>query len=491
MKKTDYSANGKRAMSLGITWKALLAVAAFGLAFGSGCGKKSDSGEDLSAKELSSMATKVETKTFSLPGGVGLEMIHIECGAHGFWLGKYEVTQGQWDAVMGSNPAQFWGENLPVSNVSWNDCQEFVKRLNALPEVKESGLAYRLPTEKEWECACRAGTKGDYCKLEDGTEITVGTLSEVAWYGAANGKAHPVGQKKPNAFGFNDMHGNVMEWCQDLDQASGLRVNRGGGNWASDRGGASPDERRSGFGLRLAASQVGSSVNGSPSAAPTAGNWSSPESKVETKTFTIAGGMKLDLAHIKCGTHGFWLGKCEVTQGLWEAVMGNNPARFKGVDLPVEKVSWHDCQGFIKKLNALPEVKESGLTYRLPTAEEWGYACLAGSTGDYCKLEDGTDITKETLSEVAWHFRNSKGTTHPVGQKKPNAFGFYDMNGNVEEWCQNLDPANGSSDRACCGGGLNNYFADCYTAFSRGHVRPDDRHEGLGFRLAASQDVKR
>ena len=89
--------------------------------------------------------------------------------------------------------------------------------LNSMPEVKKSGLTFRLPTEKEWEYACRAASTGDYCKLADGTEITKGTLGDVAWYEDNSGKkTHPVGQKKPNAFGLHDMHGNVLEWCEDL-----------------------------------------------------------------------------------------------------------------------------------------------------------------------------------------------------------------------------------------------------------------------------------
>lgn len=118
-----------------------------------------------------------------------------------FYIGEYEVTQAEWRAVMGSNPSNFKGDNLPVEQVSWEDCQEFIRRLNA-----KTGGGWRLPTEAEWEYVCRAGTSGDYA----------GTLDQMAWHGENSGSTtHPVGQKQPNRWGVYDMHGNVLEWCQD------------------------------------------------------------------------------------------------------------------------------------------------------------------------------------------------------------------------------------------------------------------------------------
>ena len=182
-----------------------------------------------------------------------------------FKMGKYEVTQAQWQAVMGDNPSSFKGyENYPVENVSWDDCKEFLKKLNALPEVRASGVRFRLPTEAEWEYACRAGSTGNYCRLADGIEITADTLGKVAWYADNSGnKTHPVGQKKPNAFGLYDMHGNVWEWCEDLYSAGdSYRVIRGGGWYYGSRGCAAglrsydfPDYRGDNLGFRLAASQ--------------------------------------------------------------------------------------------------------------------------------------------------------------------------------------------------------------------------------------------
>jgi formylglycine-generating enzyme required for sulfatase activity len=125
-----------------------------------------------------------------------------------FYMGVYEVTQAQWKALMDSNPACFKGNDLPVEQVSWALCQKFLAKLK---EKAGQGMICRLPTEAEWEYACRAGSKTAYCFGDDAAK-----LGDYAW-SAENSKekTHPVGQKKPNAWGLHDMHGNVWEWCQD------------------------------------------------------------------------------------------------------------------------------------------------------------------------------------------------------------------------------------------------------------------------------------
>ena len=150
----------------------------------------------------------------------------------GFYLGKYEVTQGQWEAEMGNNPSssEQAGRDAAVGLVSWDDCQAFCRKL---------GDGFRLPTEAEWEYACRAGTATAF---NDGTACTVPMGQDAApdrlgWYNENEYRAHRVGQKNPNAWGLHDMHGNVWEWCADRygDYGAGL---------ATDPGGPAAGERR-------------------------------------------------------------------------------------------------------------------------------------------------------------------------------------------------------------------------------------------------------
>jgi formylglycine-generating enzyme required for sulfatase activity len=207
---------------------------------------------------------------------LGIEMVVVSAGYFKgedrnavyimpFLLGKHEVTQAQWEAVMGNNPSVFKksGADAPVENVSWDDAMAFCKKLNERERAAgrlPGGYEYTLPTEAQWEYACRAGSHGDYGKLADGSE---GKLDEMGWYNRnSGGKTHPVGQKKPNAWGLYDMHGNVREWC--LDEEGSFRVYRGGG-WFTDASHCRSDDRKWGgpgsrvsfLGFRLALCAVG------------------------------------------------------------------------------------------------------------------------------------------------------------------------------------------------------------------------------------------
>ena len=172
------------------------------------------------------------------------------------------------------------------------------------------------------------------------------------------------------------------------------------------------------------------------------------------------------------------VGTTEVTQALWEAVMGENPSEHKNLQKPVDSVSWDDCQEFLKKLNAFPAIQKSGLRFRLPR-EEWEFACRAGAIGDYCKLADGTEITEETLGRVACF--DGKPHPDPVGQKEPNAFGLYDMNGNVWE---RTSTAHGEG-RVNCGGSWRSSAGLCGSSY-RDRYPPSNRLYYVGFRLCAS-----
>ena len=182
----------------------------------------------------------------------------------------------------------------------------------------------------------------------------------------------------------------------------------------------------------------------------------------------------------------FYLGKYLVTQAQWEAVMEDNPSQFKGAKWPVENVSWEDCQQFIERLN----YQTGKNIYRLPTEAEWEYACRAGSVTAYSFGDD-----KKRLGEYGWYSANSGGETHPVGQKTPNPWGFYDMYGDVWEWCKDwyapypgglvTDPQGPSSgsERVLRGGGWFDGAMRCRSGF-RSYFSPDFHCSFFGFRLA-------
>ena len=136
-----------------------------------------------------------------------------------FAIGKYEVTQAQWQAVMGKNPSDFKSANRPVEEVSWDDAQEYIKKLN-----QKTGKQYRLPTETEWVFACYGGSQTEYCGSED--------VNAVAWYYSNSAQqTHSVGQKQANGYGLHDMSGNVWEWMDDCWQDDCPRRVERGGSW--------------------------------------------------------------------------------------------------------------------------------------------------------------------------------------------------------------------------------------------------------------------
>ena len=198
--------------------------------------------------------------------------VHQVTLAKGYWIGKYEVTQAEWRSVTGDKPSNFKGDLLPVEQVSWDDCQVFVGKINDRLKAKGEGLRVRLPTEAEWEFAAKGGTKSLGFKYGGGDDI-----DEIAWHSEnSDRRTHKVGTKAANELGLHDMSGNVLEWCADWygNYSSGAvtdpvgpglgneRVSRGG-CWdfaarkcrSSIRSGDWPDLRSDYLGLRLAAGQ--------------------------------------------------------------------------------------------------------------------------------------------------------------------------------------------------------------------------------------------
>ena len=239
---------------------------------------------------------------------------------------------------------------------------------------------------------------------------------------------------------------------------------------------------------------TGSSLSGNTITIPVKDGISIDMVRVEAGTFTMGATPEMKdpydwekPTHQVTLTNDYYIGKYEVTQALWKAVMGENPSIFKGDNLPVEQVSWDDCQEFICKLNRITDK-----TFRLPTEAEWEYAARGG------KKSRGYQYSgSNNLSDVAWYADNSGSKTHAIGSKQANELGIYDMTGNVWEWCQDwygrydgssqVNPtgaASGSS-RVFRGGSWSSTARNCRSSY-RGST-PDDRYYNLGLRLVLSE----
>ena len=406
----------------------------------------------------------------------------VKIPGQNYCIGKTEVTQELYEAVMGENPSSFKGENLPVENVSWYDAIYFCNKLSSLTgrspvysvngqtdvskwnytphkvnyigstiSQNTSANGFRLPTNDEWEYAAKGGESYTYSGSN--------SLNDVAWYYDNSGnKTHPVGEKKANAYGLYDMAGNVWEWVWDSSRGI-YRYDRGG-SWydyancceVSYQSDYCSSNRRNYIGFRLLATNCNNK-------------------SVFQDSSVDLGSYKGLYSFVKIPGEDYSIGKTEVTQELYEAVMGENPSYFKKgnfvygeftidystSDLPVENVSWYDAIYFCNKLSLLtgrsPVYSVNGQTdvnkwnytphkgnsisgtisqntsangFRLPTNDEWEYAAKGGESYTY----SGSN----SLNDVAWYYDNSGNKTHPVGEKKANAYGLYDMTGNVWEW---------------------------------------------------------
>ncbi len=443
-----------------------------------------------------------------------------------FYLGTYEVTQEEWTQVMGDNPSDFsrTGEGkdavkdipdaglkrFPVEQVSWDDCQLFIERLNK--REKKSGWVYRLPTEVEWEYACRGGPMAD--KRDSGFDYyfaePTNTLSpELANFDNGLKRTCPVGSYAPNRLGLFDMHGNIGEYCDDAEKVDDGAVHRivRGASWIANSNACKatwrfvcPPSKRIGFdGFRLARVPV--------KALPTFKNGLGMEFALVPKGKSWLGGSngKLGDNEVEIPAD-FYLGKYEVTQEEWTQVMGENPSHFSrtgggndavkdipDADLkrfPVDTVSWEACQIFVARLNKLE--KDTGWVYRLPKEAEWEYACRGGPMAD--KADSAFDFyfakptnaagTRANLNTGTVENPVTLGRTCKVGSYEPNALGLHDMHGNLHVWCDDAAKTFDEADGYAMRGGAWNSPAEFCSAASRLMRVPSSQSQSHGLRLA-------
>ena len=516
-----------------------------------------------------------------------------------YYIGVFECTQRQWELVMGDKPSWFnnatYYATRPVEQLSYNmirgtgaqagagwptyghavDASSFMGKLQA-----KTGLVFDLPTEAQWEYACRAGTT---TALNSGKNLTSieqdVAMDEVGRYLYNGGSVNlqncspiyataKVGSYRPNAWGLYDMHGNVWESCLDWwggntsstaaatdsvgPTTGSYRVIRGGG-WnnganysrsASRSNNSSPSACYDNIGFRVALHPKEDlyavvDLSGGPDAAsyPVRYTDAAPNlygdtcrttelwlRRIPAGTFIMGsledevGRTSNDMAqHEVTLTQVFYIGVFECTQKQWELVMGSNPSLYKGDCRPVEQVSYNmirgtgaqagagwpayghevDAVSFMGKLQA-----KTGLTFDLPTEAQWEYACRAGTTTALNSGKNLTSASDADMAEIGRYSCNqsdgkggySEHTT--VGSYLPNAWGLYDMHGNVCEWCLDwygasttstevqtdpVGPDTGSR-RVERGGVWYNYADFCRSA-SRGNYSPSNNNFSFGCRV--------
>ena len=421
--------------------------------------------------------------------GVGLRMVEIPAGrflmgspdgelgrvddegpqreveiTESFWMGKFEVTQAEWNALMPDNPSDLRGDLLPVENVTWADalgfCQLLTDRERDAGRLEE-GFVIRLPTEAEWEYACRANTG---TRFYWGDDTALARIDEFAWVSEnSNGEPKRVGQLSPNGFGLHDILGNVGEWILDYygsyagapttnpvgPESGGMRVFRGGA-WlfsggdtrSAIRGALDPTNANGAIGFRIVCAKDMGDSNIPQDTGASSSTWT-----VDLDPNLVTPGDTIEMVRIASGkfpmgaparlveiTRPYWIGVFEVTQEQWTYLMGENRRSFpSGPRFPVNSVTWNEaatyCRQATELLNnhgALPNGYEVGL----PTEAQWEKAVRGGTETPYFF---GTSDVQ--LGEYAWFLKNSRRIAWPVGSKLPSPNGLYDVYGNVKGWC--------------------------------------------------------
>ncbi len=511
------------------------------------------------------------------------ETLHKIKLTSGFWMLETEVTQALWTSIMETNPSAFSlcgaraddvdvkeTKDFPVESVSWEDCQIFIKRLNS-ENLLPNGLEFRLPTEAEWEYACRAGSKTAYSFGNNSASLAdYGNISDISagrkfnWSGRyeADDKhaiVAPVKSFKPNAWGLFDMHGNVEEWCQDKYDSWGYidgvtsdpinnlakiqaRVVRGG-YWGHNdtaarsaaRDGALPTRGSYNTGLRLAIGRVLTpALKNDKAERRTLTAGTKKEFEVDgikyvarycpPGTFTMGspedeqGRKETEVQRRVEITKGFWMLETEVTVEMYRsfieetgyrmglgfngfggygydasgeqiqshAITWKNPGFPQTDKHPVTGVDWEGACAFCWWLAWKLE-----LPVRLPTEEEWEYACRAGTEtpfyfgkeiNDIIKYENVADSNmRRVLGRVKETVQGDDGYvfTAPVKTFAPNPWGLYDMLANVNEWCVNPWKT--------CGGSYRSYVSICRSAH-KSEARNNIREATTGFRLVISEE---
>ena len=500
----------------------------------------------------------------------------------GFWMLETPVTQEMWQSVMGecvskkvelnsfSYSLKGEGPNYPMYFVNWYDCGMFCRKLS-----RKIGRKVSLPTEAQWEYACRAGTTTPF-SFGSALNGDKANCSGYQPYGTSemgpnDGKMRPVRSYDPNAWGLYDMHGCVWEWCQDYwadypdgdavdplgPESARERVLRGG-SWYSIAGkcrsacryGQAAEDRDNEIGLRVVCSaeeiasltstedetedaatayarQVEQARQAQKETAPDGETrmvktlngveyvfrWCPPGSFLMGSPEGEEGRRDDETPHRVTLSEGFWMLETPVTQEMWRSLMNDEPRFYydgepsyhQGENLPVERVDRYDCVRFCHKL-----ADKIGLEFSLPTEAQWEYACRAGSTtpfsfgwklnGDQANC-DGT-APCGTSAEGVW----LKETT-PVRRYAPNAWGLYDMHGNVAEWCRDwygdypsgevTDPTGPKKGRdyVIRGGSWNSGAMDCRSAARDGYSSEcwsrNQKSNVIGFRVLYSFGERR